>query len=390
MRIRLLSKTTYRRPDRAIVSVGLFAAVAVLATAMRAIAGEPSDTFLPGFARAVAWSPDGALLVAVRPTELRVYDGRTLSLRQTVRSLDPAAGRRLRLPAATAVFTPDGRMLATAAFDRGVTLWDTATWNRLLQIPNTGGVTSLAFVHDGTGLAGAGPSAALAIWDTGTGTEKWLARAAPSGVAAIAVSPDDTWLVAGTMEGEIELWSLGDQAVAARSQRQAGAVLSVAFSPDGSTIAYSAACVDIGILRTDDKPALPASMEYTLSAAVQRNAAAVSGLALVVANAASFRSLGLPRIPDTSFVERRKVDFYCPVRFSPDGKQLGAVRHSETLGRSINAEIYDVASAQLQSRVGGAMSTLAFAPDGSRVVASGILHLLIFDPKTGGASKEFR
>jgi WD40 repeat protein len=368
----------------------MLAPFAMLASATCAVAGEGRIAFLPGFARSLAWSPDGNTLVAIRPTELRVYDGKTLSLRQSVRSLDSTAGHRLRLPAASAVFTPNGKVLATAAFDPGVTLWDTATWTRILQIPASGGITSLAFNSDGTELVGAGPTAGLVMWDSGTGTEKWVASSAPSAVAAIAISPDDNWLVAGTMAGQIELWSLGDHAVAARSQPLTGPVLSVAFSPDGSMIAYSAACVDIRILRVDNKPDTLPSVEYSHAGAAQQMTTAVTGLSLVVANVASFRTLGLPRISDTGFLERRKVDFYCPVAFSPDGKLLGAVRHSEALGHSINAEIYDIASRQRVGRIGGAMSAVAFAPDGSKVITSEILHLLLFDPKTGLELTEFK
>ena len=180
-------------------------AVTLLMQTGRAAASEVGQVFLPGFARSLAWSPDGSVLIAVRPTELRIYDGQTLSLRQTIRSLDSTAGYKVRLPPASAIFTRDGKLFATAAFDQGATLWDAATWKRTRQIKDSKGVTSIAFNSDGTLLVGAGPTAGLSIWEAATGATRWVAAAPSSGVAAIAVSPDDKWLAVGTTSGSDQL-----------------------------------------------------------------------------------------------------------------------------------------------------------------------------------------
>jgi len=344
---------------------------------------DVGPVYLGGFARAFAWSPDGAQLVAVRRTDLRVFDGRSFELQRTVDTLDAAAGYRIHQSPASATFSRDGSVLATAAFDAGMTIWDTHSWERLLRIPASEKITSIAFAGESKQLIGAGPRGPLALWDSRSGQRLWTAIEEPSGIVAIAASRDGKWLAAGTQGGRVVLWDLPAHTVVAQSEIQPGSVLSVAFSPDGSTLASTAECSDVRVWDTASGVLAQHPIDPAATSPERARGQAILGLAALLSNITSFRSNHSPSGAIATTSRDGAPVFDCQLAFSPDGRLLGVVHHSEELTGSYHTEIFDLERSELLSRVHGTMSGVAFNPDGSIAATSGILHLLLFDPRTG-------
>jgi len=352
--------------------------------------GDVGPEYLGGFARAFAWSPDGSSLVAVRRTDLRVYEGHDFALQRTIATLDAAAAYRVHQAPATVAFTRDGARLATAAFDSGATIWDAHSWERLLRIPATEKITAIGFAGDSMQLAGGGPKGPLAVWDSRSGEKLWTAIEEPSGVLAIAASSDGKWLAAGTEDGRIVLWDLPARRQVAQSARLPGRVLSVAFSPDATRLASTAECVDVRMWETRSGALAQHPIDPAVPSPEQASGRAIAGLAALVSNVASFRTIHAPSGAVPSASAYAPPAFDCQMAFSADGRLLGIVHHSEELSASYHTEIFDAASGGLLSRLHGTMSGVAFSPDGSLAATSGILHLLLFDPLTGLEKSQIR
>jgi WD40 repeat protein len=108
----------------------------------------------------IQYSPDGRWLAVARRTQLVLIDQRP-----TRKS--PAEVRlALRCHTHSMAFSPDSRLLLTAAKGKVVRLWDVAT-GRLLHTFDfdVGEVTGVAFAPDGMTAAVGGTNGKVVIWD---------------------------------------------------------------------------------------------------------------------------------------------------------------------------------------------------------------------------------
>ena len=64
-----------------------------------------------------------------------------------------------------AVFSPDGRRLATASVDQTIRIWDLATGQEILKLSEDSMVYTVRFVSDGRRLISASVDRPIRVWD---------------------------------------------------------------------------------------------------------------------------------------------------------------------------------------------------------------------------------
>jgi len=271
----------------------------------------------------------------------------------------------------SAVFSPDGRSLASSGDDGTIRLWDTRTHKQLGSPLHHGenGV-NLAFAPDGRTLVSGGETT-IRLWDTRTHKQLGSPLRGPGYFSSVAFSPDGGTLAAASEDNpNIRLWDT-------RTHKQRGSVLrghkryvsSVAFSPDGRTLASSSTgdrTVRLWDARTHKQLGAPLRSHPGDVYDVAFNPdgtilAAAASRAIWLWDVRTRKQLG-PRLHSPA-----GIGFV--LAFSPDGRTLasGASDHSIRLW---DTRTHKQRNAPLRGHTAD-VNTLAFSPDGRTLVSTG-------------------
>ena len=156
-------------------------------------------------------------LLELLPGELRRFEGHT------------AAVDRLAV-------SPDGRMLATVAFDKTVRIWDTKTGNELFRCQgHTGNVSWVAWSPDGKHIVSSGKDKSCRLWDVTTGKEVRSFEGHTGAVGGVSFAPNSSTFASGAQDKTIRFWSVATGAELRRIDTPA-VVHSLAYAPDGKHV----------------------------------------------------------------------------------------------------------------------------------------------------------
>jgi WD40 repeat protein len=118
-------------------------------------------------------------------------------------------------PVEAAAFSPDGRLLATAADDRSGRIWDVATGKQLAALKHLdAGIWNMVFSPDGAKLVTGGKEDAARLWDVKTGRELATWRGHAGWVLSAKFSPDGQWVLTEDQNGHCRLWPADPLAIA--------------------------------------------------------------------------------------------------------------------------------------------------------------------------------
>jgi WD40 repeat protein len=268
-------------------------------------------------------------------------------------------------PVWSAAFSPDGQIIASAADDGTVRLWD-KQGNPIGQPfkGHQGLVHSVAFSPDGQYLVSGGGDNTIRLWDK-QGNIVQSFQSHQGKVLSVAFSPDGQYIASGGDDQRVRLWDLKGNQIGQSFQGHQGKIWSVTFSPDGQYIASGS---DDNTIRLWDKQGnliaqpFKGHQDHVFSVAFSPDGKAI----------ASGSADNTIRLWDLEGNQIGKPftgheDYVRSVTFSHDGKYILSGSDDKTI------RLWDLKGNQIgQPLIGHEyyLYSVAFSPDGATIVSS--------------------
>jgi len=320
----------------------------------------------------VAFRPDGGQVAAA------AADG-TLALWDAATGSRVATPGRHTRPVTALAYSPDGRRLVSASLDCSVRIWDSAAGTRLHQLitARLKRFQAAAFSPDGSRVAAGDSGGGIRVWDVATG-KPVRSREDPDGILALAWSPDGRWLATGDTAGVATVRDAANLELVARIAGHGRLLSSLAWSPDSRLLATA----------SHDRTRTIGLWEATTGRPVRTfkgHADAVTSLAFSP-DGALLASTGVDRtlrLWDTSTHPATVLTAAAPVvavAVSLDGQRIACGTASGALVVRDARSLECVHAADVHA---GAVTALAFLPDGSLLSGGADGRVCVHDSATG-------
>src|SRR5262245_4976818 len=269
-----------------------------------------------------------------------------------------------------AIFSPDGKKLATGSRDHTVKLWDVATGQEIVNLKgHSGWAWSGAFSPDGKRLATGSNDNTVKLWDTATGQELVTLNGHKGAVLSVIFSPDGRKLASGSDDRTAKLWDVVTGHEVVNFIGHGSKIWSVAISPDGKKLATGSVDRTAKLWDADtgqEIVTLSGHEGEVLSVAFSRD-----GKRLATGSADRTTKLWDAATSHELVTLKGHGDMVNSVDFSPDGKKLATGSSDNT------AKLWDAATCQeivtLKGH-GSEVNSVAFSPDGKRLVTGSADH----------------
>jgi WD40 repeat protein/transcriptional regulator with XRE-family HTH domain len=347
----------------------------------------------PGAVFALAWSQDGRWLASGDTMgTIRLWQRQPSGPARLWQALEAHRNWVRGL-----AFAPDGRLLASASWDSSVKLWEWEEAGRLrlhqTLVGHTGQVNCVAWSPDGSTLASGSNDHTIRLWEAQEGRTRLVLSGHSGVVEGLAFTPNGGSLLSGGEDGTLRLWDVERGEPLRVLQGYTAALNDLDWRPDGTAIA--SACSDSEVILWQVKdlgggrpPELLHGHAWSVCGIGWRpdgGVLASSGWenAIRLWDGATGRPLQIIRDldhPDTPF---------WGLAWSPDGTRL--------VGGGDDGHVYmwDAADGRLLLQLAGhqgAVMSIAFSPDGTRLATSSGLgdsgQLLVWDASSGARVRD--
>jgi WD40 repeat protein len=280
-------------------------------------------------------------------------------------------------------FSSNGKRIVSGSDDGTVKVWDAQTAEQQLTLKgHTGSVWGVALSADGKRIASGGTDRTVKVWDALTGQEMLALEGHTWSVTSLAFSPDGKRIVSGSEDSAVKVW---DVSTSTQGQQAGGQehlslrghhdrVTGVAFSPDGKRI------VSCGWDRTVKVWDAQTGKEELCFDGHTRSIESVA-FSPDGTRIASGSDDWTVRVWDARTGEEQlRLEGHThggnSVAFSPDGKWIA----SGSWNPQRTVKVWDVSSSTKDRQAGGqealtlhghtgAVCSVAFSPDGKRIVS---------------------
>jgi WD40 repeat protein len=311
------------------------------------------------------FSPDGHLvLTAAWDKTARIWNADTGEL---VRELK---GHRGRLD--SAVFSPDASRVVTASWDNTARVWNTADGQEVAKFTeHSARVTSALFSFDGRRIVTASEDKTARIWDAKTGKQIHMLPH-DDVVEAAAFSPDGKFVVTASADMTAAIWNADTGERIHTLTGHNNTVFVATFSPDGTKIVTgsfdytakiwnAATGEEIATLTGHTK----GIQDATFSPDGQQIVTASEDKTAKIWNADDGSLIATLPGPNTS----GHTKYVVKASFSPDG------RHVVTASQDGTARIWNASDGALEQVLRGhteELFSVAWSPDSHRVVTASL------------------
>ena len=185
---------------------------------------------LPDTVTAVTANAEGTLLAAAAADfSIRLWD------RATGKPIVELKGHTATVT--TLEFLPDGLRLASASLDKTVRLWNVSDAQLVGRIDAPAGINDIALTTDGRRLATAGADNFTGLWTVPDGLSRPLVQSVPA-ANVLAVSADRRFVASANAEGMVSVVDIDCGQIVDRTWKaHEGAITGLAFSANGELLA---------------------------------------------------------------------------------------------------------------------------------------------------------